>query len=250
MTDPSRLVVEAGARLAIAHRDLAAALRSIAASMPGYPSATGGGRGGGRTITVEGEQVPVTGTEAMAFDLHLDDAVRARLSLAGDLRACCLQAAEVARLSGLMPWRGVPGRPEMDADMRQALWWALEATRQLGDVRAPSSAQQPAAWLLAAATGVYGTVGKWSAQRRATRTDVERTVAPSEVWCSHCREHGALEPRRHGHGALCRWCEDYQRSAGHLPPGALVKLHHEGKRITVALIQRHDPHHAQRLKAS
>ena len=39
------------------------------------------------------------------------------------------------------------------------------------------------------------------------------------------------EPRVDG-GTLCRWCEDQNTARGNWPPEAIVRLHHDGKRIT------------------
>jgi hypothetical protein len=238
VTHPDALVRESGARLREAANRLPAALRAIGAAMPGYPSSSGGGGGGHSELT----QV-----EALAMSMHRDLAVRARTALAGDLRACCVQLVEVAALSGLHPWGGVPGRPSDDVDMLQALAWALRAAEQLSAVRVPTAALQPADRLLAAATGIYGVSTRWGTPTKRTG-DVERAVSPSELWCAHHLEHGAREPRRDGHGPLCRWCAEYQRSAGHLPPGEVVRLRGSGARVTLAVLRRWDPDHARRLE--
>lgn len=254
MSSPQRLVIEAAARLREADKRLVPALAALAAAMPGYPSATGGGRGGGRTITVDGERVPVTSVEALAFDLGRDDAVRARLALGDDLRVCCARLAELAAAQGRAELRA-PGRPDGDTEFRRALRWAVVAADMVirFQHQPPQASVGVAERLLAASTGVYGAVSAWSAPRMRPAA-VERTVAPSEVWCSHCQAHGVMSPRRRdpdgrGHGTECRWCAEYRASAGHLPPGPLVRQHGEGRRITIADIRRHDPEHARRLNA-
>lgn len=36
----------------------------------------------------------------------------------------------------------------------------------------------------------------------------------------------------------CRFCYDYLRAEGHDPPAALIRMHHEGRRITAGIVAR------------
>lgn len=38
-------------------------------------------------------------------------------------------------------------------------------------------------------------------------------------------------------GSLCTWCRDFERSSGVLPTPALIVAHHDGKRMTKALVE-------------
>ena len=84
---------------------------------------------------------------------------------------------------------------------------------------------------------------RWGQHHGATPSDrkgLGLVRERDELWCSHCRQHGHLEPRDERH-RLCAWCRSFQRANGCLPPKALLELHWAGRRITEADLTRHLP---------
>ena len=55
-----------------------------------------------------------------------------------------------------------------------------------------------------------------------------------EDWCVSCIRIAKCSPR--ARGELCRWCDDFTRTEHARPPVKLVKLHHEGRRITQQMV--------------
>lgn len=63
-------------------------------------------------------------------------------------------------------------------------------------------------------------------QRAAALT----TLDPAD-WCANCLRIAKCAPRHRGD--LCRWCYDFKTANRHrLPPLELLRMHHEGRRIT------------------
>lgn len=69
--------------------------------------------------------------------------------------------------------------------------------------------------------------------------------APKD-WCTSCYRDGqhhepvTVDARGHHHyDNLCRWCGDFQKEHGTLPPMPVLRARHEGRRVTVQLIERH-----------
>jgi hypothetical protein len=63
---------------------------------------------------------------------------------------------------------------------------------------------------------------------------------PGEDWCSSCwRSNQHCEPVSGHHAGRCRWCGDWKREYGEDPPLTLLRLHHQGERITVQMVERY-----------
>lgn len=64
---------------------------------------------------------------------------------------------------------------------------------------------------------------------------------PTEMWCRSCLRVGQREPRSDRYDGLCRWCGDFEGAQGFSPTLNLLDFHHDGKRITEAMIAAERP---------
>lgn len=55
--------------------------------------------------------------------------------------------------------------------------------------------------------------------------------------CTHCARHRHQTPAHRNE--LCRWCYDFHRSTGKLPPPVILDQHHQGRRIAIRDLARH-----------
>lgn len=84
--------------------------------------------------------------------------------------------------------------------------------------------------------------------RLPEQTTSAREMSAPDGWCSSCyldgQHHEPITPKSNGtvhYEGLCRWCGDFRKAYGALPPRALLRARHEGRRISVALVEKHLP---------
>lgn len=83
---------------------------------------------------------------------------------------------------------------------------------------------------LASAAAVRRIASAWSFPPLPTAT---LRVDPDD-WCVSCIRIGKCSPRVRKD--LCRWCDDFTRAEHQRPPIKLVKMHHEGRKITQQMV--------------
>lgn len=54
-------------------------------------------------------------------------------------------------------------------------------------------------------------------------------------WCTSCLRVHRCSPRERGD--LCRWCDDFKRAEGTLPPAELLEARHRGMKITQTMVR-------------
>lgn len=88
-------------------------------------------------------------------------------------------------------------------------------------------------------TELYSLAREWGFDPHQAKLDLEDT---EHDWCTSCLRIGKCEPRDRSRYALtCRWCGDFKASEGRSPSADLLLAHHEGKRITRAMIEQDHP---------
>jgi hypothetical protein len=68
-------------------------------------------------------------------------------------------------------------------------------------------------------------------------TTSDRPLGEGNPGCESCARSGVWSPR-HQQSSLCQWCADWSQAEGHFPPKSLLEAHHQGKRITNALLDK------------
>lgn len=71
------------------------------------------------------------------------------------------------------------------------------------------------------------------------------TEAPKD-WCTSCyrdgQHHEPVSLKRDGsayYEGLCRWCGDFHKAKGVIPPRKLLEYRHQGRRITERMVEAH-----------
>lgn len=87
-----------------------------------------------------------------------------------------------------------------------------------------------------ACRGLAGLRDEWAPKEGASRP----VDGPGEDWCSSCWRDGQhCEPVSGHHAGRCRWCGTWRSEHGEDPPLALLRMHHQGERITVQMAERY-----------
>lgn len=85
---------------------------------------------------------------------------------------------------------------------------------------------------------------------RYTPTQPRRTKADPapDDWCTSCfrnaGHHTPITLRKSGepyYADLCKWCGEWRTAHGTLPPVAILRARHEGRKITTRLVAQHTP---------
>lgn len=83
----------------------------------------------------------------------------------------------------------------------------------------------------ASAAAAARIVNAWTPTSERTTSPLGGKQLDPGDWCSSCLRIGKCAPRHRGD--LCRWCYDFKTANQHrMPPIELVRMHHEGRRIT------------------
>jgi hypothetical protein len=85
----------------------------------------------------------------------------------------------------------------------------------------------------------YNITARYQRPRR-DRKPGRTIVSLDDGWCSSCQRDGDhLEPVWDGrYRNLCRWCAEFTLAEGCEPPLSLLRLRHQGKRITADMVDR------------
>lgn len=77
---------------------------------------------------------------------------------------------------------------------------------------------------------------------------IEKPPEPDLLWCSSCSRVKDSQGRHHhepihatppGGSPLCRWCYDFRRGQGVLPPLPIIEARLQGKKITQTMVDRY-----------
>lgn len=221
-------------------------------SVSGLPSSTpgngspGGGKGGGRTMKVDGERVPVTSVEASVLEAEPDVA----LDMLAELAAQAVRAAQ-AGSDVLEQFSGDrPLAPDVDASTMQFVVHGFRCARLLVELFEVPDGWSPVGgwprwsrpsrrvWEL---TQRYGHPP--AEPKKGTTTDKRALLAVDLTgnWCVSCLRAGKREPRdRHDHNSeFCSWCRKFTSAEGFVPPMEICQARADGKRITEPMIAPH-----------
>lgn len=80
---------------------------------------------------------------------------------------------------------------------------------------------------------------------RAEKVAVSNTVTTlkpgkddDDLWCENHARHNMAEPVGERGKGWCRWCEDFERAEGTLPPKDVLEKRARGERITAQVVDR------------
>lgn len=219
MTPLDRIIAD------LEHLDIRAALAGINQSLPGWPS--GGNGGSNPELDDNGDPYPAL-TKVEATAITIDKALTAHRTYP---RLCI----DVLRASEAVSGLRLTVEPTEPSRVVPAATTLLRAHRgvQAIDDRATNR-------LDTATTRLYRETHYWAAIAKPTNArPVEGAgiVTTDPKWCTSCLRLGHCEPRTKS-GTLCRWCQDYNRAQGTLPPTALLAKRHRGERITTRDLER------------
>lgn len=227
-------------------------MRELAVS--GLPSSTpgngspGGGKGGGRSLTIDMEIVPVSSVEASALAGEPDTARRMLAELTVEVdRAANAAASTVFEFTSSSPiW------PASNATPIQMVVFSYSCARVLvhldvPDRWSPSGGwgrwEHPVrrVWQLTQSWGWVPAEPTPSQQRELMATDL------TGQWCRSCLRAGARESRDRNN-EMCTWCRKFEQAEGFAPPLELVKARADNQRITEAMVIPYRQAHRDRMK--
>lgn len=223
------------------------AVDGLPASTPGNGS-PGGGKGGGRTLTIDMELVPVSTVEASALAGERDLASMALTELVHNISASAVVAAAVVeQFTGqrpIMPTSFVQPMPLLVHAYRCArLLVGLDVPERWSPAGGWSRWDRPVkrVWQLTQAWGWIPSEPSPSMQRDLLATDL------TGQWCRSCLRAGAREPRDRA-AELCTWCRKFEQLEGFVPPLEIVQARADNQRITEAMVVPYRQQHRERLK--
>lgn len=223
------------------------AVSGLPTSTPGNGS-PGGGKGGGRSLTIDTERVPVSSVEASALAGEPDEASKRLVELG--------ERAHLAAWSGSVIVENFtferPVFPSLNSSALHFVVYSFRCARLLVQLDVPerwrpprgwSSWKKPVerVWQLTQSWGWVPAEPTASAQRELLATDL------TGQWCRSCLRVGAREPR-HRNNERCSWCQNFFAVEGFDPPLELAQAHTDSERITEAMVIPYRKAHRERMK--
>lgn len=214
-----------------------ATIHALTDTLPGHsgtPAGNGNPPGGhGATTTTIVERATETGTAA-----------RQRLTRAQALPKLCLTTLD--ELAGELGIRALTMPTTQTPGMQWA--WTAYVTRLCAahaEQNHHTPPQQQTSQLYRLVAEAANLVDTWT--RPAHPPTEPRTLDLAndltDLWCRSCLRVGRRSPRHDAYNGLglCNWCGRFHGSQGFLPTLRLLDHHHDGRRITDALITAERP---------
>lgn len=221
------------------------AVSGLPTSTPGNGS-PGGGKGGGRSLTIDMEIVPVSSVEAAALAGEPDTAARMLVELTSEAGAASSWASNVVE-------QFTRERPIDPAFSTSTLVvHAYRCARVLVHLDVPESWSPTGGWntWTRPARRVWQLTQAWGWVPSEPTPSQQRELLAVDLtgqWCRSCLRAGARE-HRDRNNEMCTWCRKFDQAEGFTPPLELVKARADNQRITEAMVLPYRQAHRDRLK--
>lgn len=111
---------------------------------------------------------------------------------------------------------------------------AIRSTQASDDLR---RLDRKAAHVAKVADEIWRLIDAWSPRAASTLERAATSSTKADPGCTSCERLLSSPGQKRWEpiyrGTLCRWCHDWRRARGGIPPLTVLADHHDGKRVTV-----------------